>query len=444
MAKVSHPTLFSDAYGLKPKALSDLGILDPILNMDTRLFIDPLLLEVSAHDEISVDARRRYENHFTKLAKLLSASKEINDVPWRNARELMRFSEIRGTCLGYGEATIHGTGMGAQLTEHVLRTAKEIVDLGIDDPDFFALLALFEAGIGPDRISDMVTNIILPDLVAFNARVLGQLKVPPESFQLRGGMVKLARNPCENPVGPVILVPDDVLKPLPIAVDWDGVASCAAENDALRQRVNADVGAIWQAKTAKQKAEFRDIVLSSKRAAMAILDTIKAVERSGYDLVADPKGLTRWLVAARAVAGKYPLAIASPAALTLDEVERIVAAIVDQFQLLVEKKGLAKEFWFENKVRGEKAAQRLFFAVADTYCRANNLDVTPEADSGVGPVDFKFASGYNARVLVELKLSSNTKLVHGFTTQLDAYKGAEQTTRATYLVIDVGGLGDKD
>lgn len=444
MSKLSNPTLFSDAFRIKPKALRALGVLDPILNIDTRLFIDPLLLEVSSHKEISEGARGRYTAHFGKVVKLLRASKKVDDVAWRAARGLLQFREIRGTCLGYGAGTIRGTGFGARLTEDVLSTAKEIVDLGIDDPDFFALLALFEEGIGPDRISDMVTNIILPDLVAFNARVLSVLHVPSESFEVGGKIVKLAKNPCESPAGPVIIVPQDILKPLPIAVDWAEVSSCAAQNASLRQRVNTDVGAIWQAKTAKEKAEFRDIAFSSKQAAMSVLDTIKKVEKAAYDLAGDPKGFLRWLSAAREFAERNPLVLARPAALTINEVEKLVDSIVDQFQLLVEEKGLAKELWFKGKLRGEKAVQRLFFAVADTYCKANNLDVTPEADSGAGPVDFKFASTYDCRVLVELKLSSNSKLVHGFTTQLEAYKDAEETTRAIYLVVDVGDLDDKD
>jgi hypothetical protein len=65
-------------------------------------------------------------------------------------------------------------------------------------------------------------------------------------------------------------------------------------------------------------------------------------------------------------------------------------------------------------------------------------------DSGNGQVDFKFSSGFHQRVLVEVKLSRNSKLVDGFTKQLDAYKAAEETMRAVYLVVDVGSMGKKD
>lgn len=68
--------------------------------------------------------------------------------------------------------------------------------------------------------------------------------------------------------------------------------------------------------------------------------------------------------------------------------------------------------------------------------------MSPETDSGGGSVDFKFSSGYDARVLVEIKLSKG-RVVHGYQTQLEVYKRAVSTTRAKYLVIDVGGMGEK-
>jgi hypothetical protein len=61
-----------------------------------------------------------------------------------------------------------------------------------------------------------------------------------------------------------------------------------------------------------------------------------------------------------------------------------------------------------------------------------------------GPVDFKVSVGFQGRVLVEIKLSTNTKLVAGYSRQLEAHKGAEETTRGFYVVLDVGGMGEKD
>lgn len=121
----------------------------------------------------------------------------------------------------------------------------------------------------------------------------------------------------------------------------------------------------------------------------------------------------------------------------------LVEEIINQFQDLVENKGIWKELWTDDKKhRKEKAAQRLFFTVAYSYCKANNLDVTPEADAGNGPVDFKFSSGFDVKVLVEIKLSTNS-LLHGYEKQLEIYKNADDTKHGIYLIIDVGNIGQK-
>lgn len=126
------------------------------------------------------------------------------------------------------------------------------------------------------------------------------------------------------------------------------------------------------------------------------------------------------------------------------EVIEIVNKILDQFQDLVENKGLWKELWDESgKPRKEKASQRLFFAVAYSYCKANNIDLTPEADSGNGPVDFKLSQGFNSRLVIEIKLSTNGSLVHGYEKQLEIYKKADDTDLGVFLIIDVGGIGKK-
>jgi hypothetical protein len=84
----------------------------------------------------------------------------------------------------------------------------------------------------------------------------------------------------------------------------------------------------------------------------------------------------------------------------------------------------------------------VFFGVADSYCKANRIDISPETHSGGGPVDFKFSGGYAERLLVEVKLSKGT-VIHGYKEQLEVYKAAARSSEALFLVIDVGGMGKK-
>jgi hypothetical protein len=139
-----------------------------------------------------------------------------------------------------------------------------------------------------------------------------------------------------------------------------------------------------------------------------------------------------------------PLQSKRPQELDRPGVKAVVDQIIEQFRFLIEKRRYSEELYHQGHPRPEKAAQRLFFAVAFSYCKANNIDITPEAETGNGPVDFKVASGFRGRVLVEIKLSTNPKLVKGYTHQLETYKNAEQSVDGYYVVIDVGQMGQKD
>ena len=195
MGRIKNPVRFTTHFKLAPTALTRLGVLDPTLNADTKLFIDPMLLAKSRHREMRT-AAKAFREHFSTLAKLLSVSKRPGDVAWRGAESKLRFSEIKGTCLGYGAGTIAGSGLGPGLRSQMLNTAKEIVDLGIRDPDLFPALALLEADVGPDRISDMTTNVILPQLAAFTARIAGRLEDQDQTLLHQRSSIRAAGQPA--------------------------------------------------------------------------------------------------------------------------------------------------------------------------------------------------------------------------------------------------------
>lgn len=446
MAKIRNPVRFSEHFKIDAALLTKLGVLNPTLNADTKLFIDPLLLGDSAHPEISGEARQAYIKHFSTAISLLRAVKveDETDVPWRNVRRLLSFPEIKGTCLGYGAESISGSGSGNTMTDQVLQTAKVIVNLGVEDPDLFVAMALFEDNFGPDRISDMTTNIIFEALLKFNARILSSLDVPTEKFTMRLKNGKsyeamLSRNSFSKGDVPVILVPGDVLRDLPVATDWQDISSAASQSAEIRNRVNDQIAELWRSKTLKDKEKVRDWALGDKEAFETLLQMVHGADRAAYDLAGDPRGEVFWRQLLIDLATAQPFIIQKPKQSDRDGVVSVAEQIIEQFRFLIEDRRFSEELYYQGEPRPEKAAQMLFFAVAYSYCKANNLDITPEAETGTGPVDFKVTSGFDGRVLVEIKLSTNKKMVAGYTRQLEAYKKAEETTQGYYVVIDVGG-----
>lgn len=425
--------------------LTELGVLNCTPAVDTRLFLDPLLLRQSVHHEMNIIAAESYTKHFELAIKFLVASKLRDDVAWRSARRLFEFHEIEGTCLGYGATSIRGSGFGRQLSDRVLAVGKEVVDLGITDPELFQAMALFEAGIGPDRISDMTTNIVFDALLAFNQRILDSLGLEGEIFDMNGTDARLLMNPLSERRRPIILVPTDVLRHLPIATDWDGIAYAARRNEAIRNQVNKHIGHIWAKKTRRQREVLKQEALQSKEAFEALLAVIKATRAEPYSIANDDSGLVRWAELALKYVHENPVNLKEFGKIEdLDRLMTVVGKIVSQFEHLIEHRGLNRELYKDDGTpKPEATAQRLFFAIAFSYCAANNVDISPEVDTGNGLVDFKLSKGFNAKVLVELKLSTSSKVVAGYEAQLETYKTSERTEAAYYVVMDVGRMGRK-
>lgn len=442
MSKIKSPLRFSRHFGVDPEHMRQLGAFDPALEADTPLFIDPILVKRSAAIELSEAGCARIDEHFENLYRLLAASNRTDDVCWNAAQRFLKFHEVPGTCLGYGGGSIHGSGWGSGLTGELLTRAKEIIDAGVEDPALFLLIGLFSPNIGPDRLSDMYTNILLPDLAAYSERICDSLGVPVEEFRIDNRDLFLPVNPSQLRRTPIVLVPRDVLRDLPIASSVEEIWEAAEHNQALRDAMNAHIGALWESANREQKEQTLRVLLRNPRYASSLLQQLMEAASEPYDLVNDPKGLLVWTDLAYEIGQSYPRQIAPPRDHNLDELDRVVKEIIGQFKHLMEDRDLWRVLHDSNSRKSEKTTQRLFYSVAYAYCKANGFDITPEADTGNGPVDFKFSNGQHPRILVELKLSKND-VQHGHDVQLPTYVRAEKADRAHYVVVDVGRLGRK-
>lgn len=449
MGKIVNPVSFSSYYNIQSGLIEQCGAYNPTLNVDSPLFIDPLLLNYSANKKFRARAVGEFEQHFSQVLKLFSLAQSDYQVAEKAAKRLLEFPEVRYTCLGFSGSSIHGGGIGVYNKSNVISTIKEIISLGVDDPDLFVALAAFEDGIGPDRISDMTTNVILGALVEFSEYVSKTIAVPTDLFEidLKNGKsfsARLPLNPFEPTRSPVVFVPADVLRELPIVKEWSDVANAASKNRIQRDKLNKHIGEIWKASFKKNKDQIRGAVLQSKESFDTFLEMLRGASAKPYDLVGDKLGEIVWRRISEEIASREPKTINAVGGNSEEKLNSVVDQINEQFQFLIEERRLSEELYHEGKPRVEKAAQRLYFAVALAYCKANNLDITPEADTGNGPVDFKISKGYSKKVVVEIKLSKNSKLVDGYRKQITTYQRAEEAGRAIYVVINVGGMGGKE
>ncbi|WP_212752662.1 MULTISPECIES: hypothetical protein [Vibrio] len=64
MAKIKNPVTLSSAFKISTSTLDSLGVVDVMLDTDTQLFIDPLLLNDSQHAEMHDNASNAYKSRF--------------------------------------------------------------------------------------------------------------------------------------------------------------------------------------------------------------------------------------------------------------------------------------------------------------------------------------------------------------------------------------------
>ena len=250
------PKRFSDVFNIAPEKLDELGTFNPILNYDTKVFVNPLLLEKS-NSRIIKNSYKIFENYFVDLIDLLKISKEENDKAWREVARRLQFPEYQSTCLGYGTTT-KGNGSGKKLNDTILKSAKEIINESYENPKMFLLLPLFEKNIGEDRISDMTQNIIDREICDYTADIMKKLDlIGDSSYNIKlKHSYKLLKNPFSNK--PIKLIPKDILSIEFLKNDLGNFIDCSLQiNQNLRQTVNEKLGeAFFEKNKADRKKEL--------------------------------------------------------------------------------------------------------------------------------------------------------------------------------------------
>jgi hypothetical protein len=440
MAKLHNPQLFSRVFGVPAAAVENSGLLDPFLNADTKLFIDPLLLRHSKNAILKAKGTATFRQRMADIVNLLMAMPAPSGPAWTSALRLLDLHERPETCLGYGGAGTSGSSRPESLKARILDTTKQIVSLGVTNPEIIGLMGMFEDKVGPDTISDLTTNSILRVLEEITGNFCKAHSIGTKKFIIGVEEFELPENPLKPGTG-VALVPKDVLRELPIATDWSDIDRVVSHNAKLRAVVNKMIANITRATIGEKKRALKAVATSSANNFQALFKDL-LINPQGYDFDRDKKNLEALRHLLTSTPQQFPLTITKPAEANGAELKRVVDAVTAQFKQLVEHNDLSRLLWDGSNPKSEKAAQLVYFGVADSYCKANDIDISPEVHSGGGPVDFKFSTGYNGRLLVEIKLSKGT-VEHGYKEQLETYKTAAQTDEGLFLVINVGRMGSK-
>ena len=425
---------FSEHYHIPSETIDKLGVFDVIMDVDARVFIDPALLPLCQEPEFT-DARGKIEKYFANIIALMRHAKSPSDMFWKKADHLLTFREISGTCFGYSEQGTSGNAIGPVLREKILTTIKELLEAGESDPVIFELLGVFQEKMGCDRISDLITFILFKEILQYTQRIIVECKLPHTRIRMNYESYAVCRNPYNKKI--LLLLPQIILSPLPVSMLISGIGFVCHENQRVRDVINdyVDLGN----RQTFTKEEIYKLMKNSASFRETLIDAYKSYPVVPYDFSIDKSGEYIWYPIAKEYTKKYPLDLSELPLETSNDALTVIKRICHQFADLIEDNGLYALLYDTNgKPKRESAAQLLFFGIATSYCNANNLDLIREGNNGRGPVDFKVSRGAKDKALVEVKLTSNSQLIHGIQTQLPIYMKQEHTKKAIYLIIDNG------
>jgi hypothetical protein len=152
-----------------------------------------------------------------------------------------------------------------------------------------------------------------------------------------------------------------------------------------------------------------------------------------YDFRTDPRFKVRPFDVAQQFASHASVNVAVPE--TPEEFRVFVEGLISDFKWMVEDRGLLSGFWSGDRPYNERQAQDVFQMSVLQLCRLLDVDLTPEANAGRGPVDFKFSAGWSRRALVEVKFAKSSSYWENLENQTPAYLFAEDINFGVIVVI---------
>jgi hypothetical protein len=411
---------------------------DPILTVDTKLFIDPFLLYQN-EEGVFTGSHAEVIEFFNDVFSLIARTGGIKThLYWKRAEALLVFPEVQELCLGYASGSTKGAGSGIGFSGVIAAALWEAVEAGITHFSHFEEVGILREGIGADRISDITANLLRHRFAAFTLDICKRYGIETHQFPYSRGRYNheylrwlpatfdLPRNPYDG--YPILLAPWRYLRDLPaISASnfWDYCYS--NENETLRNDYGADI---------TRNVDKKTIIDFARRHSDLRQRFIERTEREGvtaYNYGVDRRGLIKWYDAAAQYCRTAPLAFSFS---TNEEFMLSVEAMTLEFKNFVENNRGWSLLWNENRTpKAEEAAQLLFLGIVKHYCRANNIDISKEVNIGRGPVDFKTSNGYSFRALLELKLAKNSKFWNGLTRQLPKYQEAEGISIGYFIIV---------
>lgn len=407
------------------------GVFDGYIGKDARLHVDPLLLKNCSTPEF-IGAYEKLLDHFRQLVHLVpNDEKKLTPLRYKSIVQHLSFPEFYYIGLGFGKDTNAGKGITGTKAKNLADTAIEIIQDGVHDPEIFLLINLFQENIGADGISDIMIWTLREEFIRYTQRITKEFGFKTCRFNEQYDLPFFLR-PYKGRIKttPIIFVPTEIIRNIPTAEYEDG-HFYSDYNDGIRRRISKDVGLAWR--DMANKKLLKEKLLSHPHVMSKMASIYRGLKGQAYDFENDDKFIYATAIIEELI-GQEPMPLKAKED-SQEAILYIARQICLQFKKMVEDNRMSELLYYKETFKGEKTVQRLFIMLADAYCKISNIDLSPENDYGMGPVDFKLSSGYRHKVLLEMKLAKSSQLMHGLDVQLPAYLKAESTAKGIYMIV---------
>jgi hypothetical protein len=428
----------------------DMDWFDPLLDQDTPLFIDPFLV-FEDENPLWAGAREEIIDFFDTAARLLERSGgNTKSAAYAKVIRLLHFPEPNEFALGLTMGKPQGSGTGKDFAESMAKVLNLAHAHGhVADLASIQGFRLFADGVGRDRVSDILCNILKNRFIKYTQIVADEHDIKTELVQVKcaawdkGGArwvnKKVALPKSPDSTGGVILTPERFLKEIP-TITSEGFWRWAevAEGHALREDFGFEI--TEGLNQAERRLKAREFARKHPDKAWTYIKIIDGKPHHPYDVENDPKGLVYW----REIGEEQGLKIAldqTDLPATQSGFNNFVDLLASKFKHQIEHTDLWKALWSVDGPQKEEVVQAIAGAMWTVACENADVDLSQEVNRGRGPVDFKFSRGWQKRALIEIKLIHNSRFFKGAEKQLPQYLDTEQIDYGVYLCV---GHFDKD
>lgn len=407
---------------------------NPVVEWDSKLFIDPLLLKRTNIKE--------FKNCYQELIdffKNACITLKTKSIPKKLVENMLNFREVEEAQLGYSYDSNKGSGFSGLTALKFFENFSKYIDLKIFDYDELEEITLFEENVDLDRITDMILSITKRYFITYSCSIGEKEGFPLDKFNTlthfnfdeMSWISEIVELPYiinnENKKVPVLLVPHSILV---------GKLHYNSENF---------ITWLWNNETDYVKDTFeynikKELESNKKEIIEKIIENndTDLFKRFGnepvepYDLQKDKDIINKIYDFVKDIIITNKDSEISVLEMADDLIRDIEHAVQDErgWTLLLSDTSI--------KFRAEPIISKFSHLIMERKSESLgfNLDISPETNKGRGPVDFKLSRG-KEKVLIEIKTSTHPDLMTCIEDhkQLHQYMKQESCKDAILLVF---------